>query len=137
MSADISANAKQSDVRGVLIFGAGLTVGLAIGLTIALLARPQSPPVGGAPTQSATVVERWFIWEGSSPLVGQSFPSEAACEKGRRQWLLATAQTAQDEAKAAGNITYGQIEALGYNPEVRIEEQLAQAERAYCHRSGD
>lgn len=119
----------------------GAASGFILGVLVMAIEYGHSPSQSdsAAPRELATPqpTERWFIWDGAAPLIGQPFRTEADCEAARKQTLAITADDANKQLKAMGNLTFGQVQALGYNPMDRVNASVEQVMRAYCRRTSE
>ena len=114
----------------------GVLSGILIAVSIMWFKQPSESQTheqqASADQQAPVAPQRWRIWdEGAGPLIGDAFKSEAECESTRVDLVRATEENANASLKNL-KITYGQIQALGYNPADRIMEGVDHARRAYC-----
>ena len=129
------------DLKTGLVFVTGMSTGLAIGVLFASLTFSQVKQTtqSTVPTQAvqAAVPERWFIWSGNEPLIGDSFTSEAECNNGRGKVVNAARSDAEQALRELPPISFRQVQALGYNPADRISEQFERVNGAYCRHAAE
>lgn len=119
------------EIKLGLVFVTGLSLGLAIGVLVANLTftGAKQAVVKSAPP------ERWFVWNGDAPLLGDAFGSQADCNNARTKMVDAARAEAEQALRQLPPITYRQIQVLGYVPEDRITAQFEQVTKSYCRRA--
>ena len=110
-------------------------MGAVLGAVLALTAvwfsnalQPQSAP------DDVQATKRWFIWQGSAPLLGQSFSSQAQCEEERKALVANRQRDLENRAKAISRMTIHQAVALGESPGKLLDE-ASKLDAAYCRAS--
>jgi len=131
----------------ILLVIVGILLGVLIAIGVMLLIRPTAQLAEGdaavnqvaeaevAVAQKVEVQQRWYIWEGNAPLLGEPFETQELCEQSRQDFVETAIATADREAKSMEGLSFRQVQALGYNPMDRVMEGLAKIRRAYCRKS--
>ena len=112
-------------------FGLGAVLGAVLALTAVWFSnalQPQSAP------DDVQATKRWFIWQGSAPLLGQSFSSQAQCEEERKALVANRQRDLENRAKAISRMTIHQAVALGESPGKLLDE-ASKLDAAYCRAS--
>lgn len=139
MERETSAVVQTFDIKSVLF---GLVLGLILGVLATLIfnsadASSSEQTVLETANDPAKAAQRWFVFDGSAPLTGRPFNSESECETARQRYVSESEQLTKQALSELPEITYRQIQALGYNPADRLIAKHEQVQRAYCRLGAD
>lgn len=75
--------------------------------------------------------QRWFVWEGAAPMLGDPYASGDECEAARHFLVTNAEREAEAALQALPPMTMRQIQAIG-NPAEEILAELNRIRSAYC-----